>query len=64
MTSKASGQAIIEVTQIGSIVRVTAIDTVTGTEAVFQAPANTPRYILEKTAISKLQFVLNKQAKK
>jgi hypothetical protein len=57
-----SGQAIIEYTQIGTIVRVTAVDTATGLEVSFQAPANTPRSSLERTAISKLQYVMRKRS--
>lgn len=58
---KKPGEAIIEFKQIGSIVKVTAVDAATGTEAVFQAPATTPRKILEQTALSKLRYVLNKK---
>jgi hypothetical protein len=61
MTNK-PGQAIIETTQIGMILRVTAIDATTGTEVVFQAPINTPRSSLEQTAMNKLRYVLNKKA--
>ncbi len=60
MTNK-SGEAIIEYKQIGAIVKVTVIDTATGTETCFQAPANTPRSGLEQMAINKLRYVLNKQ---
>lgn len=54
-------EAIIEYSMIGSIVRVTAIDTASGTEVVFQAPAQTPRSSLERTALSKLRYVMNKK---
>lgn len=62
MNSK-PGQAIIEYVQVGAIVRVTAIDPITGTEAVFQAPVNTPRSSLEQMALNKLRYVLSKQTK-
>lgn len=61
MTTKSGGEAILEIVQLGSILRVVAVDTVTGTEVSFQAPANTPRTALQQTALKKLAYVLNKQ---
>jgi len=58
-----SGEVFIEYTQVGKIVRVTAIDATTGTEVTFQAPINTPPSDLKRTAVNKLNYVLQKQKK-
>lgn len=50
----------IEFTQRGGLVKVTAIDSVTGTEATIFGPASTPREILTKNAVAKLAYVLKK----
>lgn len=57
-------EVIFEYKQIGSIVRVTAIDPATGTEVTFQAPAATSRWDLQNTAMRKLRYVLQKQSGK
>jgi len=44
----------------GSSMRVTAIDAKTGTEATIIGPANAARTTLERTALSKLRYVLNR----
>ena len=62
MPKQTTNEAFIEYTQIGAIVRVTAVDAASGTEVSFQAPANTPRTSLERTAINKLRYVLNKKS--
>ena len=54
-------EVFIETKQIGAILRVTAIDAATGTEIVFQAPANTSREGLNRLAMNKLRYVMNKK---
>ncbi len=61
MSDPNSGEVFIEYKQIGAIVRVTAVDAVTGTEVSFQAPANTPPSDLQRTAVNKLNYVLRKR---
>lgn len=63
MPGSAPGEVFIEFQQIGRIVRVTAIDAATGTEVSFQAPAQTPPSDLRRTAVKKLDYVLNKKGK-
>ncbi|MFY9288145.1 MAG: hypothetical protein WAO98_06550 [Alphaproteobacteria bacterium] len=54
-------EVLIEFQRIGSIVRVTAIHAATGTEAIFQAPANTSHNDLQRMAVKKLNYVLQKK---
>jgi hypothetical protein len=56
-----SGEVLFEHVQIGTIVRVTAIDAATGTEVVIQGPANIGTAALQRTAMAKLEYVLKKQ---
>ncbi|MGB9153495.1 MAG: hypothetical protein WCD70_10460 [Alphaproteobacteria bacterium] len=58
MTSR---EIFIETRSIGSILRVTAIDADSGTEVVFQAPANASRAQLQSLAADKLRYVMNKE---
>ncbi|HEU0118822.1 MAG TPA: hypothetical protein VFR09_09340 [Alphaproteobacteria bacterium] len=57
------GEVFIEYTQVGAIVRVTAVDAETGTEAIFQAPANSSQADLQRMAVNKLNYVMQKQKK-
>ena len=54
---------ILECVTVGSALRVTAIDTATGTEVVFQAPAATSRPMLERLAVQKIAYVQNRERK-
>ncbi|AEP09316.1 DUF6898 family protein [Micavibrio aeruginosavorus] len=54
-------EVIIEFQQIGTIVRVSAMDVKTLTEAIIQGPANTPKPILERNALKKLEYTLKKK---
>ena len=49
---------IIEFKPQGRYVRVTAVDPVTGTEAVIVGDARESQQVLEHTAIRKLEFLL------
>ena len=53
---------IIEFTQIGGSMKVTAIDPETLVEASIVAPVNLPRDLLSRQAVQKLQYVLTKKS--
>jgi hypothetical protein len=58
MTVKASGhtgEVIIEMRPVGSVVRVAAVDVATGTEVIVMGPASSPPKALEDLAIAKLK---------
>lgn len=50
----------IEIVTLGNFAKVTAIDSVTGTEVCVTGPSTAPRATLEAAAINKLEFVLKK----
>ena len=52
----------IEVVTLGNYAKVTAIDSATGTEISVTCPANAPRAAMEAAAMSKLEYVLKKNA--
>jgi predicted metal-dependent hydrolase len=52
----------IEIVTLGTYAKVTAIDSVTGTEVSVTCPANAPRASMEAAAINKLEYVLKKNA--
>ena len=54
-------EIIIEFTPVGQIMRVSAMDVKTLTEAVISGPANTPEPILKRNAIKRLEYVLRKK---
>jgi hypothetical protein len=53
-------EVIFEFTQIGHIVKVTAMDVKSRTEIIMQGPATSPQKLLEKNALKKLEYVLRK----
>lgn len=53
-------EIIIEFHPVGQIVKVTAMDVVTLTEVSIQGPASTPKGILQRNAIKRLEYVLRK----
>lgn len=57
------GEIYLEFTQIGNMVRVNAVDAVSGVEVSIAGPRSTPQAELERTAVAKLKYVLNKQKK-
>ncbi len=57
-------EILYEMRRIGNVVKVTAIDCVTGTEASIQGPANAPATLLRQNACRKLEYVLAKQKAK
>ncbi|MFP4313284.1 MAG: DUF6898 family protein [Alphaproteobacteria bacterium] len=54
-------EVIIEFYQIGHVVKVSAMDTATLTEASIQGPANTPESTLKNNALKRLEYVLRKK---
>jgi hypothetical protein len=52
---------IIELIPQGRFVKVTAIDPVSGLEAVIVGDAAQPQALLKRTAVQKLEFLLKKQ---
>jgi hypothetical protein len=54
------GEILIEFIVQGSVVKVTAIDAKSGTEASIVGPASAPRSVLEANAVRKLAYVLKK----
>jgi predicted acylesterase/phospholipase RssA len=56
----AKDEIIVEIQRIGNSLRVAAVDVATGTEVVFQAPANASRAAIDHLAASKLRYVMNK----
>jgi hypothetical protein len=50
----------IEFQQVGTLVKVTAIDSVTGREAIIQGPASAGEAALSKLAVQKLEYLLRK----
>lgn len=51
----------VEFKRVGSIVKVTAIDSVTGREAVIQGPASAGEHALAQAAVKKLEFLLRQK---
>ena len=58
---RATNQILIEFVVQGTVVKVTAIDAVSGCEASIIAPASSPRAALEQAAARKLAYVMKKQ---
>ena len=57
---KRQGRYLVEFIAIGQSVKVSAIDPATGTEVSIVGPANGGRELLTRTAVRKLEYVLNK----
>ncbi len=55
------GEVLFEMARVGSLMRVTAVDTETGTEVVIQGPASLTSVELQRVALAKLRYVLKKQ---
>lgn len=54
-------EIILEFHQVGSLVKVSAMDTATMTEISISGPVNTSKEILEKNALKRLEYVLKKK---
>jgi hypothetical protein len=59
--SKGEHEILLELTAIGNLLRVAAIDPASLTEVTFQAPLGTDRTTLAALAARKLSFVRNRQ---
>jgi hypothetical protein len=57
----ARGEILVEFIQLGNTVKVTAIETASGTEASIVGPANAPQSALKAAALQKLNYVLKKR---
>lgn len=55
-----AGEYLVEFIQIGSSVKVSAIDPVSGREVSIIGPAAASRDYLSRTAVNKLKYVLSK----
>lgn len=55
------GEVILEFQQIGSIVKVIAVDPVSLVEVSIMGPASAGQEVLKRNAINKLQYVLSKK---
>ncbi len=60
MPDKSIDGYILEFYPVGNVVKVSAVDTETGTEVSIMGPATAPREQLQKLAIQKLEFILKK----
>ena len=56
------GEVYFEFTSVGGMVRVAAVDAVTGAEVVIVGPAATPRADLQALALRKLRLRLSREA--
>ena len=54
-------EVILEFSQIGGFVKVTAMDTETMTEISVQGPANAGEEVLKRNAMRRLEYVLRKK---
>lgn len=58
---EAAGEVLIEIVVQGNVARATAIDPVSGEEAVIMGPSTAPRATLAEAARRKLEYLLKKQ---
>ncbi|MCB9991318.1 MAG: hypothetical protein H6867_08040 [Rhodospirillales bacterium] len=54
-------EVIIEFAPVGSLVRVSAMDTQTLTEVITQGPASAGEAMLKRNALKRLEYVLKKK---
>ena len=54
-------EVIIEYHQVGNVIKVSAMDVQTLTEASIQGPVSAPEDMLKQNAIKRLQYVLRKK---
>ncbi len=55
------GEILVEFVVQGNVVKVTAIDPASGTEACILGPGGAPRAALSDAAVRKLRYILAKQ---
>jgi hypothetical protein len=56
------GEILVEFVVQGTYVKVTAIDPVSGAEAVIVGPASAPQAALKSAVLRKLEYVMKKQS--
>jgi NADPH-dependent ferric siderophore reductase len=61
MSGQDKAEIYIEFVVHGGVLKATAIDAATGTEACIFGPASAPREALRRNAVAKLAYVLKKQ---
>lgn len=54
-TGQGTGEVIIEMRPVGTVVRVAAVDVATGTEVIVMGPASAPQKALEELVFAKLK---------
>ena len=54
-------EIIVEFIPVGQITRVTAMDTKTLVEVIISGPSSTPKEILKRNAVRRLEYVLRKK---
>lgn len=61
MSKNETREVLFELFPIGMLVKVVAVDSLTGTEVVIQGPASAGEAMLKQTALKKLKYVLDKK---
>ncbi len=54
-------EIIVELSPVGNVMRVTAMDVQSLTEIVISGPATTPEKMLKQNAVRRLEYVLKKK---
>ena len=62
MSSAGKGEILFEFVTQGNVVKATAIDSASGTEASIVGPANAGRDVLAQAAARKLKYVMEKRS--
>ena len=60
MAKERQGDVLIEMIQVGNAVKVSAVDTVTGTEVSIVGAPSVGEEVLKRNAVNKLNYVLRK----
>jgi hypothetical protein len=61
--SETSREILFEFISMGNLVKVVAVDSKTGTEIVIQGPINAGQAALQRLAMQKMKYVLEKKGK-
>lgn len=54
-------EVIFEISTLGNVAKVVAIDTTTMTEVSIQVPPSTPQSLMKSSALKRLEYVLRKK---
>ena len=60
MPSDSERSYIVEFVQVGNVVKATACDPVTTREVSILGPASTPRALLQRNVVRKLEYVIGR----